>query len=486
MGTLVEGPFGEIPLESFGPESRKRPASPTAIQTLMTEKQAMFPGLSSTLEGLSAQLTLQRTVIDPSLEIKLEELRNHPEYETEDEYETLYNEVQERFQEIHSLLSEITQKTASDHDSMLAKISDLSQKNGQVLIASQTNKVFFGKVKKVAVFPTFAIYTAKEGTGLGGKVETVRHEHEIADEVKTVETLKRRLSEEERANIVTDYTVLTPRQKLFRNIEGYAVQTNPASSDLEKRITSGIGYPDTFRFAGQYLNGVRCLHKAGIVNGDQKPENALIFDNTTKVSDLGKAAELLKGEMRRYTGNPRYSPPECLLSQSGEVYSASLIMLRSLERPYLNREGVLVDPKGVAFEVTAQNSKDNSLQAKARQGIEGYVVRHKDCLQSEFSHMRGKFRVLCSRVKAAVTNAASPEELTAAQAAVHNYIDIVTSRMASDSSIPIKDELRNQMATDLGSLLKRMTLSEASLRPTAEEAYTSYRQILEAAGMPLE
>merc|ERR1719251_721639 len=71
-------------------------------------------------------------------------------------------------------------------------------------------------------------------------------------------------------------------------------------------------------YSGEICLALKCLHSAGIIYRDLKPENVLLdSDGHIKITDFGLSKDSLKGDMITHTfcGTPEYLAPEVLQQQ---------------------------------------------------------------------------------------------------------------------------------------------------------------------------
>jgi serine/threonine protein kinase len=89
-----------------------------------------------------------------------------------------------------------------------------------------------------------------------------------------------------------------------------------ADGDVRKHldISANFDVAWVLRSLHQMATGLMQLHRIGIAHQDLKPSNVLIFDKTSKVSDLGSAAhsEFNLAEDVPIPGDDSYAPPELL------------------------------------------------------------------------------------------------------------------------------------------------------------------------------
>jgi serine/threonine protein kinase len=71
------------------------------------------------------------------------------------------------------------------------------------------------------------------------------------------------------------------------------------------------------RVAGQVASALQALHSRGVLHGDVKPANLLLFPgNVVKLADFGLARKLTDPP-RPVQGTPYYLPPEAVFGQVG-------------------------------------------------------------------------------------------------------------------------------------------------------------------------
>jgi len=295
---------------------------------------------------------------------------------------------------------------------------------------------------------------------------------EIKSEVETVQAIKTAFREKGIDQATSNLFLDMEEVKEEKRINGqYTVEaTRAGEDDLEKVIQrKKLSFLHGARICLDIANGMRCLHKAGYVHGDLKPENVLIFEeegkSIAKISDYGKTGKLSHDESRIYTGNPRFAPPEGRLSQKGEVYSTALMMIRVFEANYLDEtnEFMLKRP-------TRTNETVNDKRAKS--GVEKFLILNQSCPQTEKSTWMGKVKYLARSLKLAFK---TEPPLVRAQEEIHLYIDELCKKMDQDHAGNV--EMIKQIE-ELGNLLKKMTQSNPTLRPNMTEAVKDYNAIL--------
>ncbi len=266
--------------------------------------------------------------------------------------------------------------------------------------------------------------------------------------------------------------VTAPEDKIHGK---FTLKSAKASGDLEERLAEEQPIKDPLGLGEQVVHGLADLQRIGGVHGDLKPENILLYEERAKIADFGKTQVLKVQETKRYTGNPRYEPPEGRLSHQGEVYSAGIILIRILERNFLSKT------RPMLLEVDSGHTK--SLRPEQRRlGVERYIVQHSDFPQTETTKLRGKFVVYGRRV----LSSANTRQLQAAQSGLQRYVDSLQTHFQNDLIEKLKDGNRLNEQTKkeveavskaMHDLLLAMTQSNPADRPTMEQALTQYQGI---------
>jgi serine/threonine protein kinase len=98
---------------------------------------------------------------------------------------------------------------------------------------------------------------------------------------------------------------------------------------LESRLAAGPFSPaECARFSRQLLEGLACLHRAGMIHRDVKPANCLFVGGELKLGDFGllAAAHLPVSRL----GTLRYMPPDGGTGARADVYAAGLVIYEML------------------------------------------------------------------------------------------------------------------------------------------------------------
>lgn len=259
---------------------------------------------------------------------------------------------------------------------------------------------------------------------------------------------------------IDDFRTKTPDSSHYTPRTFYAT-VKADGGDASKLIEKPLQYEQNKVLAKNVLMGMAGMHQAGLVHGDLKTENINIYKNgdvySAKVSDYGKVRALGPNATALHTGNPRFAAPEGVLSQKGEVYSTAIVMLSMLESEVAERTGVV--------------EKNGKLKKNARWGAEKFLVEHPHCPQGEVLTLRGKISIYGRRVVSAFVRQPSAASLARAETAVHGYIDTQINQL--------KEKGYNSKELDeICKLLKEMTRSDPSQRPTMQEALEKYNKCL--------
>ena len=134
-------------------------------------------------------------------------------------------------------------------------------------------------------------------------------------------------------NLLPIYHVGQTEDMLFYTMEpADDIRGRPASLDpeyrpssLAARLESGSMPPEeAFRIAMELLNGLACLHDAGMVHRDIKPANCLFVDGKLKLADFGLLTK--NDPAASLIGTPIYMPPDKHMDARADVYAAGLVI----------------------------------------------------------------------------------------------------------------------------------------------------------------
>lgn len=252
----------------------------------------------------------------------------------------------------------------------------------------------------------------------------------------------------------------------------YTVRTSKALHDLEREIAlndkdSAYSFTSKLELIQGFFSGLDNLHQADYVHGDLKPENILIQElelegskkKISKLSDFGKTHPIADGEVRLYSGNPRFMAPERNLSKKGEVYSAAMIAIRVLE------EGLLDKSNPILRSLSPEEVDTDIVLARERRGIEKFVVENKKMVQTESTTLKGKFKAYApSFIRGKI-------DFTQAQEEMHRYIDALIEKLSE------KVDRRSVKLDSLKRLLMDMTQSDPVQRPTMTEVCKRFQEL---------
>lgn len=381
--------------------------------------------------------------------------KNYPEIEGSERH----------FEELNNLLKK--NDIESFNNALTGYIEEFKAKPVYITTQGVFREIARGKVKSVllALGQKKVYYIPQGGKGIFGRIKTALNTAEMRREKEIVDDVKRNLSNKPNLenNLVLDITESTEK------IAGKYTVTTDEARDFEKYVRQKPNFPQSAKLGLDFLKGLEGLHTAGYVHGDLKPENALVFDapdgqKQVKIADFGKARKMDDKKHGTYVGNPRFCSPEGFLSQKGEVFSAALVLIRCLEEELLDEKGMLVPP---------EKYKDQSSEAEKRRGIEKYLIENADCVQTEATHMRGKFRRFLGMLQSFVSQ--TPQEKIKNTAnSVHIYISHL--RQALEKRYP---NFKN--FGKIEKLLLDMTKADPDQRLTASEAAKELERLLQQA-----
>lgn len=333
---------------------------------------------------------------------------------------------------------------------------------------------FLGKGKAKEVFELddrMAVYVPTSRK----KAPELRYEAEYAAELQEdlIKKNKRDLAsclmkvdpitdDKEKAKITT--TLQAKRRESIGDVVAY--KTEKGLKDAAGLAKDSFDYGTNKLLIQDVLKGMCGMHSTNKVHGDLKTENIMIYQDkngySAKVCDFGKVRRLGPNATAMHTGNPRFAPPEGVLSQKGEVYSTAIVMLSILESEILNQDEV--NPEAPASNASASS--------KQRWGVEKFLVDTPACPQGEVLTLRGKISIYGRGIISAFIRQPSPASLKAAQIAVHDYIDQQIDKLEGKEGYDLKE------LEGIRKLLKSMTDADPSQRPTMEEALQVYNAIL--------
>lgn len=269
-----------------------------------------------------------------------------------------------------------------------------------------------------------------------------------------------------------------------------------AEGDLEKFLKGNIrleGSEDsiasrraeTAKLGEHLLEGLSSLQALGMLHGDLKPDNCLIYreenketgenELVLKLADFGKAKEIPAESAsfvdKVHTGNQRYAAPENVRSEKGEVFSGALLLIKMFEQPYLTAESptLIPVPTPEGKKATVPPSPPPAGQ-KEREGIEKFVVENPFCPQIDGNDLTGRAKVI-AKVMSGALGPVPLEKLQDSQVQVHKYITALIDKMK------IAEPEKALKFDALGELLTRMTFSDPTKRPTMKEALEQFKAL---------
>ena len=98
-----------------------------------------------------------------------------------------------------------------------------------------------------------------------------------------------------------------------------------APATLAQRLSHGLATPrDCLDWTRQLLQGLACLHEAGMVHRDVKPANCLFVEGQLKLTDFGLLTQASSQASR--IGTQAYMPPDGQMDTRADVYAAGLVI----------------------------------------------------------------------------------------------------------------------------------------------------------------
>ncbi len=284
-------------------------------------------------------------------------------------------------------------------------------------------------------------------------------QQELKEEQATCDLINKKLEGKEGEKYLA--TDLEVHEKQIGGLLTYT--TEEASGTLDGIIEDKtIGIETRLRLGGQFLEGLDNLHSAGLVHGDLKSENILVYgdksDKNTlklKISDFGKSVEIGEKEEKAYKGNLRHIPPEKTLSKSGEVFGAALILIQLLEHQFLDED----ETKNLTDITNRDPGFDN--KKHGLKGIEKFLCENKDCVQTLITDPLKRITFQLS--------SSSAQEKQTAEMEINRYIGVLLEKMGNK----IPEDKKHQ----LGNLLRGMIHSDPTLRPLMSEVVEKYKAI---------
>lgn len=328
----------------------------------------------------------------------------------------------------------------------LALLRLMGRPGGAEVLAKGSGKIILvptGYKKESArdPVPDFVVAQAKFGK-----------EKELREEVQLMTDLRKELPKEDRQHLALDAQDVS---KIFDGAlygKTYSVKQERALGDLAtiSKRNKTISMDDRIKFSAEFCHGLKALHQTNHAYGDLKPENCLMYKNKSgdeglhlKLSDFGKTKRL-EQTLIKYTGNMRYAPPEGILSKSGDVYGAAILMIGLLEESFLSKD----HPSLIAVPKAERDAEGGKLT-----GIEKYLVESKDFAALPSGSLKRIFR----------GSARTQEQLGNQEKAMHKYIDALHSKLIAEVGPVIADVIL--------SLLKEMTVSDPTKRPIMEDVF---------------
>lgn len=227
-------------------------------------------------------------------------------------------------------------------------------------------------------------------------------------------------------------TYIARKASKYRNLER-----------LVKTSKEPLSFEQALNFGSQILNGYKDLEGAGIVHGDTKLENILVYKDKDKnliarVADFGKAREMEKDETAINTGNDRYM--QGLLSHKSQLFGVGILLIRLTETQFLTKDQkMLIDPEEEA----------SIKPSKQRWGIERFLILNKKTPQTESSKLKGRIRILFRAVQYSVKKPA-PQKFEASSQEIQKYVAALTEQLKA--KYPDQEEALDELKKLLNNL----------------------------------
>lgn len=359
------------------------------------------------------------------------------------------------------LREEFAKVKAMQHKLILSKLSnlDLSPKEEKLIFKLVSNKKY--SLEKLTKMTPKNLNKKLKLNSKGAQGLTIlmqKLNDENIDLSKIGENLAFNLREAKDADKVGgDYTLITSKGKNLEKV-------------LRKR---DFKLEQKFELGRQLINGLRDLHEIGYTHGDLKLDNILIFRKKDgslqlKITDFGKT-----GSKVFKTGNPRFAGLEGISSHQEEAYTCGMMLIALFEKSFLtDNQDMLVDIEqnkmdhGVRLEGTPENP---------RQGIEKFVILHKDFPQTEAKKLKGKIKVYSRRLSQTIKHKFSlkdKKDYTYSQIAIQEYEDALGDHLKNKNP-RAKDRIDRFIA-----IVKDLTLSDPSQRLSLWQVAERYQEIV--------
>lgn len=272
-------------------------------------------------------------------------------------------------------------------------------------------------------------------------------------------------------NLATQFIPVTAEEE---KILGRVTWKTPVSSGALDKILPTASFDQAISFSKQLLTGLRDLHEAGYVHGDLKLDNLLTYGSKLKIADFGKTRPIGNKDQTLHTGNNRVGlAVEGKLSKAGEVQSAGFLIIQMLEAKLLAEneydDGLIVKPEQID---TDQVKLQGKLDEKQRRGIERFLVTNKLLPHKETFSLKGKISLIGRAVR--------PNKYPDAQSEIYKYIG---QKNDEGTYTGLLGELKKAQGIEdgklnqLGELLKSLTQSDPSKRPSLDDAIRDFEKI---------
>lgn len=255
----------------------------------------------------------------------------------------------------------------------------------------------------------------------------------------------------------------------------YTIEVDKAEGDLEKAVTKKVdesnqpcmlSMEERLHLDLHQREGIAQLHAIGMIPGDAKLENILVYRKNgkleAKVSDFGRAVEY-NGIPLKNKGNTRTIDPSGKISPEGDVWALAINTLRILEESLVADKGFPIGTMEVAHH-------DRECEAHpCRRGVDKFILEHSAFLAVENRGTRGKFKNACRRN---CKKMPSEEICVLRQDLMRIYSTKTIARLLEQKKIS------ESTAQQLHSMLFASFDVNPSNRPTAQATVDTLRRIL--------
>lgn len=290
--------------------------------------------------------------------------------------DSISSKLQNFIRPIQSALPSIRQGRAADGQTTTSRTAQFAE--GALL--GKTEKIAKGADKVVHVHSgsipsgddraSKAYYTPNRAFGMSRKKQ-------LKAEVKIYSTIQGKLQGKgidiSKSKLAIQHKVLEGKARIKGQ---YTIEVQKAKGAADNVINKDRSFEEVFQLDKDARTGLAELHSIGMVTGDSKLDNTLVYEEeggalSAKVADFGRACEVDEDQQIVNKGNTRTVDPSGMISKKGEVWSAAV---NSLQMYSL----LLNDPNSVVEEMKiSQGDQEKIPPNQKRKGVERFVLMHK-------------------------------------------------------------------------------------------------------------